>query len=336
MSVTDAIPRLTLLIPVYNDWDSVHELLVRMDRLFEQHFQTRDEAHKVSVLLVNDCSEISPPLETWHQARFSMLRSIKIMNLINNMGHQIAIAVGLGSLASTPGEGVIIVMDGDGEDRPEDVFRLLQAHREHPEAYILAHRHKRSEGLGFRLGYRLYKLTYFILTGKSITHGNFCLIPWERLLSLTSRSTLWNHLAATINEFKKSHHLLATERGKRFFGKSRMNVWALIFHGLNGISVHLETVSLRLLMASLIIGAISFCVMIALVPIRLFWDWAVPGWASTIGFLSLVIGIQAFLISIFSTFMVLNNRQRVTITPRKDWSAYVMDEQTLLFDTKES
>ncbi|MEO5369048.1 MAG: glycosyltransferase [Magnetococcus sp. DMHC-1] len=332
MSAKNTIPRLTLLIPVYNDWESVHELLVQLDRLFENHIQAQENSREtlISVLLVNDCSEIPFPLENWHQTRFSVIQSIKIINLINNMGHQVAIAVGLGSLVSSPGTGVVVVMDGDGEDRPADVFRLLQAHHEHPDAYILAHRHKRSEGLWFRLGYRLYKLTYSILTGKTITHGNFCLIPWEKLIPLTSRSTLWNHLAATINEFKKSHYLLATERGKRFFGGSRMNIWTLIFHGLNGISVHLEIVSLRLLMASLIIGAISLGIMIALIPIRMFWDWAIPGWASTVGLISLCIGIQSFLMSIFSTFMALNNRQRVTIIPRRDWLSYVMDEQILV------
>src|SRR5262249_37876231 len=138
--------------------------------------------------------------------------------------------------------------DGDGEDDPADVPRLVQRCREEGfEKIVFAERTRRSETLAFRAFYGLYKVVHVLLTGIRGRVGNFSVVPPARLESLVVVSELWNHYAAAAFKSRQPLCLVPTRRASRLQGRSRMNFVDLVAHGLSAISVFGETVGVRLL-----------------------------------------------------------------------------------------
>src|SRR5262249_45153103 len=121
------------------------------------------------------------------------IRGIRVVRLKANLGHQRAIALGLAHAQRTMKFDFALVMDSDGEDRPVDAARLLDAHNDDPNSIVVARRGQRSEGLLFRIFYQFYKFLFRRLTGKPISFGNFSLIPAERLSNVLYNPGIWNN-----------------------------------------------------------------------------------------------------------------------------------------------
>ena len=184
--------KLVILMPVFNDWEAVSLLVLRLDSVLREHGLT------AKVLLVDDGSYLPGPALPVG-AGLDSISEIRILRLRRNLGHQRAIAVGLSFLEATSDSQQILVMDSDGEDRPEDVPRLIEAlAKDDSEPLIFAERRRRSEGFVFRLGYRLFRQLYRLLTGHRLRFGNFSLIPMGLLRRLVSVSEVWNHYASAV------------------------------------------------------------------------------------------------------------------------------------------
>jgi hypothetical protein len=323
-SMKPSLPiRLTVVLPVFNDWESFAILVKEMDAKFQPLLG--DYVSSVSVLAVDDGSVVLPED---YQLDFqeTHISNLDILHLAANVGHQRAITIALAHLESKgSASDAILVMDADGEDRPEDAPRLVEASIEHPEKIILAARAKRSEGIVFRFGYVIYRLLYRILCGSSIRYGNFCLIPASLLSRLVCLSDLWNHFMAGIMRSRLPMMSVPTERGKRFGGSTHMSVVRLVVHGLSAISVHLDTVAVRVLMATGAIVLIATMGFIIVFLIRLLTELAIPGWASTVGLSFLIIAIQGVFVSILLVFITLNNRQQRMFIPQIDFKYYVKE-----------
>ncbi len=160
-----------LLIPVFNDWASLAQLLPKLDTALASHFLT------VDILVVDDGSTMDPESD-FQSGTFAALRRIDVLRLRRNLGHQRAIAVGLAYIEDCLSAEAVVVMDGDGEDDPADVPRLLERLEEEGNTTIVfAERARRSESLVFRVFYALFKLLHLLLTGKGVRVGNFSAIP---------------------------------------------------------------------------------------------------------------------------------------------------------------
>ncbi len=109
--------RLHVLIPIFNDWSVVALLLPHVDRVLKEHGLEGD------VLLVDDGSTVPP--ETFVCPPLEVLGSVGVLELRRNLGHQRAIAVGLTYLYEHFAPSIVVVMDGDGEDDPADIPRLV-------------------------------------------------------------------------------------------------------------------------------------------------------------------------------------------------------------------
>src|SRR5262249_49894452 len=160
-----------------------------------------------------------------------------------NLGHQRAIAIGLTYLYVTHQHDAVIVMDGDGEDRPADVLALI----ERSEAgggsrVVFAQRKRRSEGVAFQFGYLAFRAVHRVLVGRGVEVGNFSLVPRAALARLVSVSELWNHYAAAVYQARIPLEMIPTTRGERIAGQSRMNWIALVMHGLSAVSVYSDVV----------------------------------------------------------------------------------------------
>ncbi len=304
---------LTIISPIFNDWESFILLLQRIDT------EMANKNLQVQVLAVNDGSITDFNInKDWRH-----IRRIQKLNLIRNIGHQRAIAVGLSYCWQEDISDYIVVMDADGEDKPEDISLLIDFSKKNPNHIIFAQRLKRSENFLFKLGYIVYKTVYRVLTGATISFGNFCLIPIKLLDNVVHHSEIWNHFSAGINRSMIPFSIVPTQRGNRYAGNSKMNLVSLILHGLSAISVRTDVVAARLLLFTLWLIALGLCGLVTVIAVRFFTDLAIPGWATyvTIGLSTII--IQAFIMSLILIFLVLQYRTQVTFIPALNFESFI-------------
>ena len=224
----------------------------------------------------------------------------------------------------------LVVMDGDGEDDPADVPRLVRRCQEEGFAKIVfAERTRRSESLVFRVFYVLYKIIHVLLTGIRVRVGNFSVIPRDRLESLVVVSELWNHYAAAAFKSRQPLCFVPTRRARRLQGQSSMNFVDLVTHGLGAISVYGEIVGVRLLVLASILVLVVLTGIIAAVIVKLATPWAVPGWATyTVGILFVLLVLCIMLAFVFS-FIILWGRQGSSFLPCRDYVYFIKEVRVL-------
>jgi polyisoprenyl-phosphate glycosyltransferase len=297
-----------ILIPVYNDWASLQILSEKLKTLLH------DEP--VSLLVVNDGSTETPqPLQS--------ALPLKVLHLSRNIGHQKAIAIALSYIAANLACERVLIMDADGEDRPEDAVALLQASAANPGRIIFAQRTQRTEGLLYRLCYKLYKLSFAIFTGRTIAYGNFSLIPVAMLKKIVHYSEIWNHIPGGILRSKLPHSAIPTAKGNRFAGKSKMNFNSLLLHGLGAIAVFVDVIATRLLVVSVGMILVSLLAIAAIFAIKTFTSLAIPGWASSVMSAMFIILLQSFLLSLFTIFLYLSSQSQRKFIPAQHYTDYV-------------
>lgn len=312
---------LAIVIPVMDDWKSLARLLPLIDvNLSEKNLA-------VEIVVVDDGSSLPFDEADFVPNDLQNIRKISVLELKRNMGHQRAITLGLAFVAAErPDYGAAIVMDGDGEDKPEDVIRLIEKCRtENFSKIIFAKRSKRSEGATFRFFYRLYIGFFKIFTGQNIRVGNFSIVPRKILRRLVVVSDVWNHYAVGTFKARVPYTVIDTERGQRLDGTSKMNFVSLVTHGLSAISVYGDTVGVRLLLGTCILIALSVIGVLIVTGVRLLTDLAIPGWATYVIALLLIILMQAVTLSLFFIFLILNNRNSAGFLPAKDYQFFIAE-----------
>jgi hypothetical protein len=314
---------LRILIPVFNDWDCLELLLKNLDRTLQAHRTQAD------LLIIDDGSTI-PPAPSFCTAAYDCLGRIEVVRLRRNLGHQRAIAIGLAYVEARAPCRALVVMDGDGEDDPADVPRLVERCRQEGfEKIVFAERGKRSESLAFLVCYELYKIVHVLLVGIRVRVGNFSVVPRARLESLAVVSELWSHYAAAAFKSHQPLCLVPTRRAPRLCGRSRMNFVDLVVHGLAAISVFGEIVGVRLLVMSCLLIGIALAGAAATVAVRLATDWAIPGWATyTLGLLLVLLTLGIMLAAQFS-FVILAGRQGSTFLPCRDYAHFIKEVRCL-------
>ncbi|MBI5841477.1 MAG: glycosyltransferase [Chloroflexi bacterium] len=304
-----------IVTPVYNDWQSFNHLADEIASLARLH------NFKANLIAVDDGSANPPEIKT---GEWRGRLEVQIARLSRNLGHQRAIAVGLVIASNMEKDLPIIVMDCDGEDQPTDILRLLAEREKDPDAIVFARRAKRSESRLFRLFYFFFKLIFRILTGKSITFGNYCLIPPASLDRIVHLQEIWNHFPAGVMHSGLPWTTIPTTRGKRYAGKSRMNMVALVLHGISAVSVYVEIAYVRLIFFSLLIMLLDFLGFLVLLYVRYFTPLAIPGWATSVAIGLTVIMIQAFLFLGLLSFIILSYRSVKMFIPAVDYKDYLL------------
>jgi polyisoprenyl-phosphate glycosyltransferase len=310
--------RVLFVIPVFNDWASLAQLLQFLDR------RLQEQGIRAQVLAVDDASTI-PAREALDIPNLQAIQQVHILKLKRNVGHQRAIAIGLAYAEANYATDIVVVMDSDGEDRPEEAVRLIQTcAAQGYEKIVFARRTQRSEPFIFRFFYHLYRQVYGLLTGCNIHVGNFSAIPFGLLHRLVSVSEIWNHYAAGVLKAKLPHSDIATRRGHRYQGQSSMNFLALVTHGLSAISVYGEVVGARLLVASCGLISAALIGLLVIVGIRFLTDLAIPGWTSYLVVALISVILQAFIISLAFIFLVLVGRNNTSFLPNRDYTHFVL------------
>ena len=225
-----------ILIPLFNDWKSVSKLLNEINS------QVINWNADVSVIIVNDAStEARSGLES----NYKKIKSVKILNMKENRVHQRCIASGLKYICENEDFDRVIVMDADGEDRPEELNDFFNKAQENSKMTITGNRFKRSEGIVFKILYEVHKLLTLVFTGKLIKFGNFTCLPKDHVKQLIQKPYLWNSYSSSIVRTINDRTFIPSKRGLRYVLPSKMNFTGLVFHSLAIISVFRNTVIIR-------------------------------------------------------------------------------------------
>jgi glycosyltransferase involved in cell wall biosynthesis len=312
---------ISIIIPVFNDWKSLELLLIHLDEVLT------DAAMQVEVMVIDDGSTIHKPCN-FITSDFKAINKIEILELRRNLGHQRAIALGLAYIEAMVPCQAVVVMDGDGEDAPKDVIRLINKYKEEgDDKIIFARRNQRSESLLFKLSYIIYKWLYKLLTGQQIRVGNFSIIPYKILHRLVVVSEIWNHYASGVLKARIPYIEIPTKRNTRLAGRSKMNFVSLVTHGLSAISVYGDIVGVRLLVASCLFILFTVFSLIAVLIIKFFTALAIPGWTSYLVAIFFVILIQCVMLSLFFIFVTLSTRNNYNFLPNRDYQYFILTLQ---------
>ena len=228
--------KIIILIPVYNDWESLNKLLIEINENIKSFSEINFEC-----LIVNDASTVQPP-ELKKPGNFL---SIELLNMKENRGHARCNAFGIRYVFQNKKFDNLILMDGDGEDRPKEIKSLIEKIKGDPILSVVAKRVKRSEGPFFQLLYQLHKLITFIFTGKNINFGNYSILTRNDVEKLYSKASLWSSFSGSVKKNIKSLNEINSIRGLRYFGPSKMSLFKLIIHSLSIIAVFKYQVFLR-------------------------------------------------------------------------------------------
>jgi hypothetical protein len=162
-----------------------------------------------------------------------------------NKGHARCNASGLRYIAEHEDYDYIIPMDGDGEDRVEEITLLINKVNDYPDKVITANRVKRSEGFFFKLCYLLHKYLTLVFTGQSIKFGNFICLPKLAVNKMIKEKATWSSFSGAVAKLFKDRKSISSIRGKRFFGPSKMSFINLLKHSLSIIAVFKMTLLIR-------------------------------------------------------------------------------------------
>ena len=302
-----------ILIPVFNDWESSAQLISEIRSTF--HSQSEIQ---LKIFIIDDCStEVTPASGKFSEGEITIIR------LNRNVGHQRAIALGLSHINEHSPCDFVVIMDGDGEDKPSDILQLLHQAGSEKGTIIFGNRQRRNEGTRFRLFYTLYKIIFRLMTAQKINFGNFCVIPFERVNNLVYVSDIWNHFSGGVIRSKIPYSSIPLDRGTRYFGTSKMNFFSLVIHGLSAIAVYTDILAVRILVSTFFLIAFSIAGIFAVSAIRLFTPFAIPGWASFVVLSFLILIFQAFLISLLLLFNVLNYRTQRHFIPALEYKNFI-------------
>ncbi len=252
--------KIKILISVYNDWQSVFKLLENIN----SEVLTLDA--EFSVVIVNDAS-------TENRPEFSIdlgnLKSIQLINMKENRGHARCNAAGLKHINEKEDFDYVIPMDGDGEDRPQEISLLIEKIKEYPDIVVTANRVKRSESLIFKICYLAHKYLTLVFTGQTIKYGNYTCLPKSAVNAMVNEPATWSSFSGSLAKVVKDKKFIPSERGTRYFGPSKMSFINLLKHSLSIIAVFKKTLLIRSILfliayLFLVIGKIS---VITLIPV---------------------------------------------------------------------
>ena len=228
--------KIIILIPVFNDWKSLGRLIEEINENIKGFKDINFEC-----LIVNDASTIEQP----RLNKLDNIKSLEILNMKENRGHARCNAFGIRYVFLNKKFDNLMLMDGDGEDRPIEIKSLVKAINDNPKISVVAKRIQRSEGIFFQFLYQIHKFITFIFTGKNINFGNYCILTKDDVEKLNAKASLWSSFSGTVKKNIKPLNEINSIRGLRYFGPSQMSLFKLLIHSFSIIAVFKYQVFLR-------------------------------------------------------------------------------------------
>ena len=233
-----------ILMPCYNDWPSIFKLLENIDK------EILELKGEFSVLIVNDGSNEKMP-ET--KSVYKNIKSVKVINMKKNQGHTRSNATGIRYLSKKENYDYLILMDGDGEDRPEEIKLLVNKVLKNEDVSVVAKRVKRSEGLIFSILYNLHKLITLVFTGRNMNFGHYSCLTKKDVDIISLKESLWGNYSGTVKKFISKLDNIPCVRGVRYVQPSKMSFIKLVIHSFSILAVFKYQVLLRSIVFSIIL-----------------------------------------------------------------------------------
>lgn len=257
-----------VVTPVYEDVEASSRLFKELSEEF---------LGNIFIVAVDDGSVMQPlQIDSLVQAGVQGV----VLKLRRNVGHQRAIAIGLGYVSEHVRQHQqIVIMDSDGEDLPSTIHDLLIKLESEQADVVVAQRKSRVETFRFKAFYEIYKRFFRLMTGRRISFGNFMAMKADAVHRLVVMQELSIHVAGAVIASKLRAVTCSLDRGSRYAGKSKMNFVGLVLHGFKGLMVFAEDVLVRVGIACAAIA--SFVVIGAAAAVALkFLGYSTPGWFS--------------------------------------------------------
>ena len=228
--------KIKILIPIFNDWESILKLLENINS------EIINLNHEFAVIIVDDASTISSPT---FENKYDKIKSIKLIRMKENRGHARCNAAGLKYILEKEEFEFVIPMDGDGEDRPEELKNFIESLEKSKDEPIVGKRIKRSEGIIFKSCYFMHKLITSLFTGKTIKYGNYTCLPKSIVQKMVNEKATWSSFSGSLAKVAEKKIEIASIRGARYYGPSKMSFLNLIKHSISIIAVFKFNVLLR-------------------------------------------------------------------------------------------
>lgn len=264
----DVMHRLVVVTPVYEDLEASSQLFSELHRQFGKD---------VYVVAVDDGS-VKQPLDVSSLQR-AQIDGV-VLKLRRNVGHQRAIAIGMGYVADHMQESqAVVMMDSDGEDLPSTIPALLECLSNPDLDVVVAQRKSRVETIRFKAFYVLYKGFFSLMTGRAISFGNFMAMKYPAIRRLVAMQELSIHVAGAVLASKLRTEACPLDRGPRYAGQSKMNFVGLALHGFKALMVFAEDVLVRVGVACAGIAVLAVVGAAAAIFLKLI-GFSTPGWFS--------------------------------------------------------
>lgn len=291
-------PRLFVLCPVYFDTEPFRRL---RERLLGTLAAPDSPGGEVRFVVVDDSGGQDPTV-----AGLASLPGLTVVTPPFNLGHQRAIVFGLRRLAPEIGEDdLVVTLDADGEDRPEDVLRLLEPVREGRrggKTVALALRTHRRETLPFKVLYFFFRVLFRTLTGTLIRTGNYAAYRGWLPRQVVFHPHFDLCYSSSLLSLNLPVVLVPCERGRRYAGESHMGYFRLLVHGLRMLMPFLDRIAVRALVAGAATIALGLLAAASLGASSLLARADLPGWTTN----ALLVAVLAVLsLSVLLNFIVL-------------------------------
>lgn len=303
-------PRLVIVTPVYEDFEASSRLFKELQAEF---------GDAVYIVAVDDGS-VRQPLDT-SGLDLANARG-EVLKLRRNVGHQKAIAIGLGYVSAQVRDNqMVVVMDSDGEDLPSSISKLLSELQDDNVDVVVARRKSRVETLRFKTFYKIYKRLFRIITGRTISFGNFMAMKPAGARRLAAMPELSIHVASAVLASKLRITTCPLDRGPRYAGQSKMNFVGLALHGFKGMMVFAEDVLVRVGIASAIVAALSVVFGTIAVFLKTI-GYSTPGWASVVLGIFILMFLQTGVLALM-TLMLTGVVRSGTVTSELDYQDFI-------------
>lgn len=299
-----------VVTPVYRDVSSFEVLHARICQVLA------DRPDPIRFVVLDDTAGQDERIEELRRHP-----DVTILRPPFNLGHQRAIVYALRKILPRVGdEDAVVTLDADGEDRPEDLPRLLaplEGESGLRQEVALARRTRRRESFSFKLMYLLFRFLFRSLTGATVRSGNFAAMPGSLAKRVLLHPSFDLSYSSALLALDIPIEQVPCERGERYEGRSKMTFGRLSMHGLRMLMPFTDRIAIRalgLFVVSLVLGALLALVVVG---IRLFSNSAVPGWASFTVLGALLVSLVA-LGNFVSLFVLFSQTRAVSLANIED------------------
>ncbi|WP_192456247.1 undecaprenyl-phosphate 4-deoxy-4-formamido-L-arabinose transferase [Musicola keenii] len=280
----EAINKVSVVIPVFNEQDSLPELIRRTTAACEQLHRDYE------ILLVDDGSSDNSAQMLTEAAQAPGSHVVAVI-LNRNYGQHSAIMAGFSHVSGD----VIITLDADLQNPPEEIPRLVDT-AEQGYDVVGTIRENRQDSWFRKTASRMINHLIQRTTGKAMNDYGCMLRAYRRhiveaMLHCHERSTFIPILA---NTFARRTTEILVRHSEREFGDSKYSFMKLI-NLMYDLVTCLTTTPLRLLsVVGSVIAIVGFALAVVLVALRLFFGsaWAADGVFTLFAILFSFIGAQ--------------------------------------------